>query len=160
MRTLHRIALGVVAGVTAFGTAHAQSSWIDFTGEDSGSFALSRQAHTGSLTRAEVMADAQAARASGALHALTGEDSGSFPLARMDSPSRRDSTLTRAQVLADARAARSSHEIEWFDAEDSGSSHMNLDGVTKAMTSQRAYDQSTGCVAPNVAAVAPRTGMP
>jgi len=52
-------------------------------------------------TREQVLAELEAARASGELHAMVGEDSGSFWLARQ--PNR--STLTRAQVKAELVAA-------------------------------------------------------
>jgi Domain of unknown function (DUF4148) len=53
-----------------------------FIGEDSGSFELSRQPWVSTRTRAEVVAELQAAQRRGEVAALTCEDSGSSHLAR------------------------------------------------------------------------------
>ncbi|MBI5722013.1 MAG: DUF4148 domain-containing protein [Burkholderiales bacterium] len=88
------------------------------TGEDSGSFWLSRQATATSLTRAEVVA--QMREGGGQARAMTGEDSGSFQLARQTTPSAR----TRAVVLAEVTEARRAGDLAALTGEDSGSVHL------------------------------------
>jgi hypothetical protein len=68
-------------------------------------------------TRAEVLAELNAARSSGELGAMTGEDSGSFHLARQEA----GPTQSRLQVRAELLRARSSGQLDWLSAEDSGS---------------------------------------
>jgi|GEM_PF-2200144 len=72
---------------------------------------------TGAKSRAEVVAELNAARSSGELAAWVGEDSGSFYLSRQGVVS----TTSRRQVLADVVAARRSGNLEWMYREDSGS---------------------------------------
>lgn len=68
-------------------------------------------------SRADVLAELNAARADGTLSAMVGEDSGSFRLSQRQQPS----TTTRAQVIAELHAARSSGETASLVGEDSGS---------------------------------------
>ncbi len=106
-----------------FGIAHAQGGVDSLVGEDSGSFHLSAQMHdTGQTqTRAQVSAEADAARASGEAVALVGEDSGSFYLSRANGTS----ALTRAQVREQLLQARASGEIAAWVGEDSGSAYLS-----------------------------------
>lgn len=67
-------------------------------------------------SRAEVIAELDAARASGELAAMVGEDSGSMFLAALPFSSQR----TRAQVQAEVIEARRSGELNAFAGEDSG----------------------------------------
>jgi hypothetical protein len=71
-------------------------------------------------TRAEVIAERDAAIKSGEIAALHGEDSGSVHLARL-APA---GTLTRAQVLAEVLAARRDGTLAAMSGEDSGSFHL------------------------------------
>lgn len=70
-------------------------------------------------TRAEVVAERDAAVANGDIAAQQGEDSGSAHFARLVPPSLR----TRAQVLAEVLAARRDGSHEAITGEDSGSFH-------------------------------------
>lgn len=69
------------------------------------------------LTRAEVVAARDAARAAGELRVLVGEDSGSFHLAKAAVPS----GLTRAEVRAAVLVARAEGTLGALSGEDSGS---------------------------------------
>ncbi|MBK9135411.1 MAG: DUF4148 domain-containing protein [Betaproteobacteria bacterium] len=72
-------------------------------------------------SRADVIAEVQAARAAGTLEALTGEDSGSFHLAHVANLSRQASAgRTRADVVAEVAEWRSSGAMEAFRAEFEG----------------------------------------
>lgn len=69
------------------------------------------------ITRAQVIADLNAARASGELAAMAGEDSGSFWLAqRIGRPAQ-----TRQQVVAEAVLSRGTGHCTTLTGEDSGS---------------------------------------
>lgn len=71
-------------------------------------------------SRAQVIAELQAARASGELGAMTAEDSGSARLtAALTGPG-----LTRAEVIAEVIAARARGELDALFGEDSGSMHL------------------------------------
>lgn len=74
-----RMGAEVIAELNA---ARASGELGAFTGEDSGSMFLSRQAQPSSLTRAEVIAETRLARVSGEINAYTGEDSGSAFISR------------------------------------------------------------------------------
>jgi hypothetical protein len=67
-------------------------------------------------TRAAVVAELQAARASHVLGVMTGEDSGSFYFSQQPLVT----TTTRAQVLSEAAAERRSGELAALFAEGSG----------------------------------------
>lgn len=69
------------------------------------------------FTRAQVVAERDAARAAGELGALDGEDGGSFHLARIEAPSQ----LAREQVRAEVLAARADGSLDTMTGEDSGS---------------------------------------
>lgn len=73
-------------------------------------------------SRADVVAEVQAARAAGTLGVLNGEDSGSFLLSRQDTPT----GLTRDEVRAQLAAARAAGEVGAMSAEDSGSHFLAL----------------------------------
>lgn len=75
-------------------------------------------------SRAEVIAELDAARTSGELEALLGEDSGAAWLARQAQPS----SLTRQQVRADVQAAQTRGELTVLIGEDSGSVFLALPG--------------------------------
>ena len=66
-----------------------------------------------SVSRAQVIAERDAAIASGWIAAIGGEDSGSFFLSRQPWVS----TVTRAQVAAEVRIARASAELSAMNAE-------------------------------------------
>ena len=70
------------ATVRAQRIAARQAGEIDFSSEDSGSFALSRTTASSGVSRAEIVAELKRARESGELVALNGEDSGSAYLSR------------------------------------------------------------------------------
>jgi len=105
----------------AFGIAHAHGGVDSLIGEDSGSFLLSARAYDTGQTRAQVLAEAAAARDSGAAGALVGEDSGSFHLSRANGTS----TLSRAQVREQMLQAKASGEIAAWVGEDSGSAYLS-----------------------------------
>lgn len=92
------LGLGAVGAVGTFGLARADDA-------------------AAPKSRADVVADLNAARSSGELAAMAGEDSGSFYLSRQSGIS----TLSRRQVLAGVVAARRSGSLEWLYGEDSGS---------------------------------------
>lgn len=71
-------------------------------------------------TRAEVVAELHAARASGSMAQAHAEDGGSFQLARQAWASGR----TRAEVHAEVLAARRSGETAAMTGEDSGSAYL------------------------------------
>ena len=119
-KTMTALALAAGTGFT-FGIAHAHVGVDSLVGEDSGSFYLSAQMHDSGQTRAQVQADAVAARHSGEAVALVGEDSGSFHLSRADGTS----TLSRAQVRQQMLQAKASGEIAAWIGEDSGSVHLS-----------------------------------
>ena len=98
MRKLAQLTVAVALGFGAIGAATADES-------------------AGPNSRADVVAELNAARSSGELAALAGEDSGSFYLARRAG----HNTLSRQQVLADVIAARRSGNLGWMYGEDSGS---------------------------------------
>lgn len=75
-----------------------------------------RAEHVG-LTRAEVVAELDAARASGELGAYAGEDSGSFHLSRHGVGAQK----TRAEVVSELEQARSDGSLASAQGEDSGS---------------------------------------
>jgi hypothetical protein len=75
---------------------------------------------TSTRTRAEVVAELHAARASGLLAQLHAEDGGSFALARQAFVPGK----TRAEVRAEVLAARASGELAAMSGEDSGSFHL------------------------------------
>lgn len=68
-------------------------------------------------TRAEVIAELDAARSSGEQHALLGEDSGSAWLAQQAQPSQ----ITRQSVLSQVHEARARGDLYALIGEDSGS---------------------------------------
>ena len=114
-------ALALVFG--ACGTtviAHAQQATggeaIVVTGEDSGSFQLSRQLGLGMPSDTAAMPAGDAALAV----ALVGEDSGSQHLSQVGGPSLR----TRAEVAQEVAQARASGELGALVGEDSGSAHV------------------------------------
>lgn len=72
-------------------------------------------------TRAEVIAEVQAARAQGTLGVTHGEDSGSLAPARVDAVPDR----SRAQVVAELRRQIERGELHLWVAEDSGSSWLH-----------------------------------
>jgi hypothetical protein len=119
-KTMTALALAGSTGFT-FGVAHAHSGVESLVGEDSGSFYLSAQMHASGQTRAQVQAEAAAARASGEAVALVGEDSGSFYLSRANGTS----ILSRAQVREQMLQAKASGEIAAWIGEDSGSVHLS-----------------------------------
>ena len=84
-------------------------------------------------TRADVVAELHAARASGELAMLNGEDSGSFQLAAL----RQAGTRTRAEVRAEVLAARQSGELDAMTGEDSGSFHLARANARQAPDSVR-----------------------
>ena len=88
-----------------------------FTGEDSGSFYLARQASVSGTSRQQVVAAAAEARDSGEAIAMVGEDSGSFYLGQTNGPS----TRTRAEVAREVQIAKASGELSAMVGEDSGS---------------------------------------
>lgn len=104
-------------------TARDDGRFHALTGEDSGSFWLSRQPATRSLTRAEVVARMHEADEQG--QGATGEDSGSFQLARQPAPS----TRTRAEVVAEVLEARRAGDLAALTGEDSGSVHLARQGA-------------------------------
>lgn len=71
-------------------------------------------------TRAEVIAELDAARSGGELGVLLGEDSGSFHLASQPMAW----TRTRAEVRAEAVATRKNGESTMYLGEDSGSFYL------------------------------------
>lgn len=75
---------------------------------------------TSTLTRAEVVAQLNAARANGQLAQLHAEDGGSAYFARQLATSGK----TRAEVRAEVLAARASGELAAMSGEDSGSFHL------------------------------------
>ena len=75
-------------------------------------------------SRAEVIAELDAARTSGELDALVAEDSGATWLARQAQPS----SLTRQQVLADVQAAQLRGDLAALIGEDSGSMFLSMPG--------------------------------
>ena len=79
--------------------------------------AATAQDSSGPKSRAEVIAELNAARDSGELTAMVGEDSGSFYLSQKAS----SSTLSRRQVVADVLKARRVGDLDWMYGEDSGS---------------------------------------
>ena len=81
-------------------------------------------------TRAEVIAELNAARASGELGAFTGEDGGSMFLSRQALPS----SLTRAEVIVETRLARVSGEIDAYTGEDSGSDYLSHHAQASRLT--------------------------
>jgi len=102
-------------------------------GEDSGSFHFGAQPAASTLTRAEVLAAAAAARHAGV--SGIAEDSGSFHLAQQ----RHESVLTRAEVVAAMLAARHSGEMLALTGEDSGSFRLARHPATDdARTARRA----------------------
>jgi hypothetical protein len=72
-------------------------------------------------SRAEVIAELDAARSSGEQDALLGEDSGSAWLALQAQPSR----ITRQSVLAQVHAARTRGDLHALIGEDSGSIYLS-----------------------------------
>jgi hypothetical protein len=72
------------------------------------------------LSRAQVVAELDAARAAGQLGIMNGEDSGSFYLARQSTPSH----VTRAEVVAEMQAARAAGQLGVMSGEDSGSFYL------------------------------------
>lgn len=76
------------------------------------------------LSRAQVMAELNAARASGELDAIGAEDSGSFWLSHQAGRS----AMTRAQVLADLAAC--GKVCDTMYGEDSGALHMGQQPIT------------------------------
>jgi len=88
-----------------------------FTGEDSGSFHLSRQSQASALTRQQVIAEAIAARDGDVAVAMIGEDSGSWQLSQAYSPV----TRSRAEVAQEVELARASGELGALVGEDGGS---------------------------------------
>jgi Domain of unknown function (DUF4148) len=83
-------------------------------------------------SRAEVIAELDAARADGSLGAIHGEDSGSIRLSQGQAAG----GLTRAQVVAEIRAARASGEADSLIGEDSGSFAMARAGYTSVPRAQ------------------------
>jgi hypothetical protein len=119
-------ALALVFG--AFGTsviAHAVQATggesIILTGEDSGSFQLSRQMGLGTQTGTEATAEATAAVNADLAVAVIGEDSGSWYLSQTDSVAMR----TRAEVAHDVTQARASGELGALVGEDSRSARVS-----------------------------------
>lgn len=86
-------------------------------GEDSGSFALSRQAIAAPSAVAEVRSETERAARTGELEAFVSEDSGSQWMARHTQPG----TRTRAQVLSEVHQEGQGFGVGWAFAEDSGS---------------------------------------
>jgi hypothetical protein len=72
------------------------------------------------LSRAQVVAELDAARSAGLLGITSGEDSGSFYLARQSMPS----GVTRADVVAETQAARAAGQMGVLAGEDSGSFYL------------------------------------
>jgi hypothetical protein len=72
------------------------------------------------LSRAQVVAELDAARAAGQLGIMTGEDSGSFYLARQSTPS----GVARADVIAETTAAVAAGQLGAMTGEDSGSFYL------------------------------------
>jgi hypothetical protein len=126
----------VIAEVHA---ARAAGTLGAYSGEDSGSFHLSRQAGT-SRPRAEVVAELTAFRESGAMAAQVPEDQ--F-FASQGSPS----TLTRAEVVAELTAARAAGELGVLHGEDSGSFHIAQRGHAPAATWMAGATAPTGSIA-------------
>jgi hypothetical protein len=81
MNTMHKGLIAIATGLALSGVASAGTSNV-YIGEDSGSFHLSSQPWTSTRTRAEVVAELQAAQQRGEVAAMTCEDSGSSYLAR------------------------------------------------------------------------------
>lgn len=71
-------------------------------------------------TRAEVIAERDAASAAGLITAMAGEDSGSFHFSQQ----RWVSTRSRAEVSAEAVSARRTGELDAMTGEDSGSAYL------------------------------------
>jgi hypothetical protein len=94
-----------------------------FTGEDSGSFGLSRQWGLGAPARTEGSAATMAGGDGGGdlAVAVVGEDSGSRYLSQIDSPALR----TRAEVAQEVVQARASGELGALVGEDSGSTRVS-----------------------------------
>jgi hypothetical protein len=84
----------------------------------------------GESSRADVIADMHAARASGLLDALHGEDSGSFHLSRQAAPT----ALTRDAVRAQLAAARASGDFAELHSEDSGSDYLTRHMAPSTLT--------------------------
>jgi hypothetical protein len=80
-------------------------------------------------SRAEVIAELDAARSSGELDALVAEDSGSAWLAQQVQPS----SLTRQQVLADVKEAQQRGEMTALVGEDSGSVFLSMHGHSSGL---------------------------
>jgi len=94
--------------LAALAAAHAEGPILD------GEVSISTR------SRAEVIAELDAARRDGSLQAFGGEDSGaSWLSAQLRTPS----LLTRAQVRAEVLAARQRGELDATSGEDSGSFH-------------------------------------
>lgn len=85
---------------------------------------LARANEEAPLARAEVIAERDAARASGELLALVGEDSGSVWLTQQAQPSR----LTRQEVQAQVRTAALRGDLHALIGEDGGSMFVPLPG--------------------------------
>jgi hypothetical protein len=95
MNTFRQIALATFATLGLAGLVHADAG----------------------RSRADVIAETEAARAAGTLGACDGEDSGSFRL----SAGQPASVLAREQVRAEVLAARAAGELGALDGEDGGS---------------------------------------
>ena len=114
-------ALALVFGACSLSVvAHADPATggqaIDFTGEDSGSFQLSRQLGLGApIGTATTAGDVELAAA------LIGEDSGSWHLSQVGTPAMR----TRAEVAQEVAQARASGELGALVGEDSGSARVS-----------------------------------
>ena len=96
------LAAAIAIGLAAAGTAHAQDVATP-------------------KSRADAIAELDAARSSGELDALVGEDSGSFFLSRRVAPSR----LSRDEVRAAVQTANARGELTGMYGEDSGSALLN-----------------------------------
>ena len=84
----------------------------------------------GERSRADVVAEMHAARASGLTDALHSEDCGSFHLSRQTATA----GLTRAEVLAQLAAARASGEFAELHSEGSGSDYLTRHAAPSTLT--------------------------
>ncbi len=80
-------------------------------------------------SRAEVIAERDAARSSGELDALVAEDSGAVWLTQQVQPS----SLTRQQVQADVQAAQVRGDLAALVGEDSGSAFLSMHGHSSGL---------------------------
>ena len=109
------------ASVVAHADPATGGESIVFTGEDSGSFQLSRQLGLGAPTGTEMTAAAIPSGDNELALALVGEDSGSWYLSQTGSAAMR----TRAEVAQEVVQARARGELGALVGEDSGSARVS-----------------------------------